>query len=327
MSYPFIQARNYHKGRLKKIRLIVIHDMESPEASNTAENVARWAAGSTAPDASWHYGVDNNSVVQSVKVSDTAWHAKGVNSDGIGIEHAGRVSQKRSDWLDAFSRAELALSAKLTAKLAKDHKIAIKHLSVAELKAGNTGFIGHLDATKAYSDGQGHTDPGVSFPWDVYITMVQAEYAALNKSPWTKKRISMVAAALAVAVGVFGGISQVNNPPAPRPPVATAHAPKVVYKAPPKKVLKPVIKVKTLGVFRLARGHWYAAPSTNPHSHSGAWAKDRAGVRLLQRAVGAQADGRIGKTTTAKIRAKQKALRVTVDGKAGPRTWSLLRLP
>ncbi|MFI6900521.1 hypothetical protein ACIBKY_04625 [Nonomuraea sp. NPDC050394] len=61
-----IQARYYTNGRLRPVRLIVMHSMEAPEKPTTAENVARWFATSS-PKTSAHVNVDNNSAVRSVE--------------------------------------------------------------------------------------------------------------------------------------------------------------------------------------------------------------------------------------------------------------------
>ena len=50
-TIPFVQARNYTRGRSNAIDLLVIHTMEAPEKPTTAENVANWFAGSSAPQA------------------------------------------------------------------------------------------------------------------------------------------------------------------------------------------------------------------------------------------------------------------------------------
>jgi hypothetical protein len=37
-----IQAKYYHRGRLRKVWILVVHSMESPEKPTTAEDVAAW---------------------------------------------------------------------------------------------------------------------------------------------------------------------------------------------------------------------------------------------------------------------------------------------
>ena len=185
---PFLQAKNFTPVPVSKdktnaslfdarVSLVVIHDMEYPEIPTAAEWCAQFFAGQggmTAPRASAHYSVDSDSVVQSVRERDVAWHAPGVNHNGIGIEHAGRAKQSREDWLDAYSRLELAMSAKLAAQICRRHAIPIRKLTPAEVKVGAKGFCGHVDATLAFATAGGHTDPGLNFPWDFYLALVSA---------------------------------------------------------------------------------------------------------------------------------------------------------
>jgi N-acetyl-anhydromuramyl-L-alanine amidase AmpD len=173
----FIQAKNYTKANRTSadIQVIVIHTAETPETATTAEAIASWAAGSQAPQASWHYGVDSDSIVQSVRDADVAWHAKQANRVGIGIEHAGRAAQSATQWDDDYSQAVLARSARLTASLCQKHSIPPRKLTPEELLAGKRGICGHYDVTLAYKTKGGHTDPGPQFPWDEYLAMVDAE--------------------------------------------------------------------------------------------------------------------------------------------------------
>jgi N-acetyl-anhydromuramyl-L-alanine amidase AmpD len=179
---PFIQAKNFNRSTRPNpphpIQLIVIHTMEAPEKPKTAFNVASWFAGPSAPQASAHFCVDDAQVIQCVLECDVAWHAPGANSNGIGIEHAGYASQTPEQWDDDYSKAVLANSAKLAAGLCKRFGIPIVRLSIDDLKAGKLGFCGHVDVTNAFSNGRGHVDPGVSFPWDSYLALVQAALAA-----------------------------------------------------------------------------------------------------------------------------------------------------
>lgn len=174
----FIQARNYTKGPRTKgaIRLIVIHDMEAPETKNTAENVARWFAGSTAPQASAHYCCDNDSTVQCVRDADIAWHAPGANANGIGIELSGYAKQTRTDWLDPYSKQMLDTQViPLVAQLCKLYSIPAVWLLPSQVKAGKKGICGHIDVTRAFPERHGsHTDPGPGFPRDYLIKSVKS---------------------------------------------------------------------------------------------------------------------------------------------------------
>ena len=177
MNIPFIGARHFTAGRGgNKPRLIVIHTMETPENNGRAYQVAQWFAGTSSPQASAHYMVDNAEVYQSVKEEDTAWAVDdfGLNQQSISIEHAGYASQSPTQWQDSYSKAELTLSAGLAAQIAARWSIPAVKLSPADILAGKSGFCGHADITAAKKIAGGHTDPGVSFPWDIYLTAVKA---------------------------------------------------------------------------------------------------------------------------------------------------------
>lgn len=171
-NYKLIPARWFTRGRIKPVQLLVIHSAETPEMDNTAENVARYFA-TTETKASAHFTVDRNSVVQSVQLSDTAWHCKNANANGIGIEHAGRAKQTEAEWLDSYGIAMLDLSAKLCAELCDEYDIPP---TLAEFAGPNdprvvkAGFTGHRDVPNHGS----HWDPGPGFPMAYYLGRVTA---------------------------------------------------------------------------------------------------------------------------------------------------------
>jgi N-acetyl-anhydromuramyl-L-alanine amidase AmpD len=178
VTYPFIGAKHFTPGRNNnKIRLIVVHTMETPENRGRAYQVAQWFAGPSSPQASAHYMVDNAEVFQSVKDTDTAWAVDDfeLNQQSISIEHAGEAAQTPADWQDAYSQAELSMSATLAAQLAKEYNIPIVKLSPADILAGKAGFCGHIDITEAKKIVGGHTDPGTNFPWTEYLAKVQSQ--------------------------------------------------------------------------------------------------------------------------------------------------------
>lgn len=173
----FIQARNYTRGPRTKgpIKWIVLHDMEAPEKGETAENVAKWFAGKTAPQASAHYCCDNNSTVRCVWDSDIAWAAPGANAQGLHIECAGYAKQGRTDWLDGYSKAMLDTQViPLVARLCKKYTIPAVKLTPQQVAAGKRGICGHLDVTRAFPGKGTHVDPGPNFPWDYVIAGVKA---------------------------------------------------------------------------------------------------------------------------------------------------------
>lgn len=176
---PFIQAKNYNLlfPKNRTITVIVIHTMEYPEKPTGAEWCADFFAGRngmTAPKASAHYCVDQDSVVQCVRDSDIAWHAPGCNHNGIGVEHNGYARKSAGEWIEDLSWRTLDMSARLCAKLAKLYAIPLVKLTPAQLVQKEHGFCGHVDATGAFpGPGRTHTDPGPGFPWSHYLSLVK----------------------------------------------------------------------------------------------------------------------------------------------------------
>lgn len=170
-----VTARWFHKGRISPIRLIVVHSMEWTETTTTAEDCARMFA-TMNRQASAHVCVDSNSAVRCVADKDTAWAAPGANADGLQMELAGFARQKRDDWLDNYGQDLLAQAAAVAAGWCRLHKIPVKLLSRAELKAGKKGFTSHADVSAVYKRSD-HTDPGSGFPWDVFLNLVREHLA------------------------------------------------------------------------------------------------------------------------------------------------------
>lgn len=167
----YVTPAHYYPTRERRLRLIVIHTMESPETDDTAENVAAWFAGPTAPLASAHACVDNNSVVLCLPPTATAWAAPGANADGYQIEQAGRAAQGIAGWNDSYSQSMLRLSAAHARQIAQAAGIPLVHLTDAQLAAGAAGFVGHDQVSRVYKKSD-HTDPGPDFPWTQYMTLV-----------------------------------------------------------------------------------------------------------------------------------------------------------
>jgi N-acetyl-anhydromuramyl-L-alanine amidase AmpD len=147
--------------------------MESDEKGDTAENVAQWFR-NPGSKVSAHYCVDADSIVQCVRDQDVGWHAPGANSDGIGIEHAGRAKQTGRDWSDAYSTAMLERSATLVAELCRKYKIPVAWLYAADLIAGKRGITPHVAVSKAFKRSS-HWDPGEGFPVERYLALVRAK--------------------------------------------------------------------------------------------------------------------------------------------------------
>lgn len=180
---------HYYEGRNEDLRLIVIHTMEAPESPKTAENIAAYFA-SGAVVASAHACVDQDSVVVCLPPSDTAFAAPGANACGYQIEHAGYASQDGAGWGDAASQSMLKLSAAHAREIALAAGIPLKHLTNAELAAGEAGFVGHNQVSDVYKRSD-HWDPGPDFPWGQYMDLVNNGEAATEETPIVQEEDTM----------------------------------------------------------------------------------------------------------------------------------------
>lgn len=175
--WPFVPARNFTPtgNKRRKVRVIVIHDMEWPETKTAAEDCARYFA-TTTTQASAHICVDSDSIIQCVRDNDVAWAAPGCNNDGIQIEMAGYARQTREQWMDPYSTLVIDRTADATAQYCLKYNIPVRHLSNDELRAGRSGIIGHYQASAVYRKST-HGDPGPGFPWDFFMERVNQHYA------------------------------------------------------------------------------------------------------------------------------------------------------
>lgn len=180
--WPFVAAKHFKKvdGPPRRVRVIVIHDMEAPEKGETAENVARYFATTSTP-ASAHVCIDSNSIVQCVHDRDIAYAAPGCNSDGIQIELAGYGKQSRGEWLDQYGVQMLALASDAVAQYCLKYGIPAVHLTDDSLRKGMSGIVGHAQVSRVYKKSD-HTDPGANFPWDVFVALTKAQLAKRKRA-------------------------------------------------------------------------------------------------------------------------------------------------
>lgn len=181
MTIPFLQARHFRSGRTEPVRCVVIHTAEIGESLQGAEALQK-ACSTSVRVASWHYAVDADSVTQSVREADTAFHAPGLSHCSVGIEHAGRAKQTDAEWNDEFSIRMLELSAELTAGICSRHGIPCVRIGVDEVRDGHAGICGHADVSKAFGKSS-HWDPGPSFPWAHYMERVLHHARRLDTEP------------------------------------------------------------------------------------------------------------------------------------------------
>lgn len=173
---PFIPAKHFHRGRRRNSRiLLVVHDMEVYDSATTAENVARFFQRGTVT-ASAHFCSDGNSSVQSVLVGDTAFAAPGANADGVHFELAGKARMTQAQWLaedDVLTQASMIAADVVVGLRRFGINIPIVKGTTADVRNLRwSGFCGHYEVTDAFKKSS-HTDPGVGFPWHVFLPKVE----------------------------------------------------------------------------------------------------------------------------------------------------------
>ena len=138
MNFKQCNSTNYKAGRTSGIKYVVIH--YTANNGDTAKNNADYFANNKNLSASAHYFVDENSVWQSVKDTDTAWHCGANtykhpycrNSNSIGIE---LCSRKDSSGNYYFKDATVKNAVELTKSLMSKYNIP------------DTNVIRHYDVT------------------------------------------------------------------------------------------------------------------------------------------------------------------------------------
>jgi hypothetical protein len=136
---------------------------------------------------SCHAFADSNGVLVEVRDEDRSHSARmHGNEIGLQLELCG-TAQTREQWLDSTSKATLRFAAMWVAEKCKAYGLAVRRLSIAEVRAAyfgptkSKGICGHGDVTIAYPEDRGdHTDPGPNFPWDIFLSWVSEELAKLN---------------------------------------------------------------------------------------------------------------------------------------------------
>ena len=178
-EYPdlkWVPPKSWTDANRTSVQLIVMHTTEGSAHGQSAEDGAAYDARRT-DGTSTHYFHDNTTTVQCVRTADQAHTARSQgNRRGIQHELCTRAAASVQTWANDYHVAMLRRAAKQAARDARKWGIPVRHLTVAQVAAGEKGFCGHWDITRAFpQDGGSHTDPGPNFPWSRFLDMVRAE--------------------------------------------------------------------------------------------------------------------------------------------------------
>lgn len=147
-------------------RLVVVHDTGNSSSSRYDE--ANYAATRTDPLRFWtsaHAYIDKGGVLGSLPLNLRAWSAFSyANANGFHIEICLR---------DLHDGAALTHAAAIVRDLCQAAGIPMRHLTPAQIAAGERGICGHADITNAHIDQNDHLDPDhEGFDWPAFMTMV-----------------------------------------------------------------------------------------------------------------------------------------------------------
>jgi N-acetyl-anhydromuramyl-L-alanine amidase AmpD len=188
VPYQFVESPHRIRMPGRPIDVVVVHTMEIAERPDAAAICARWFQ-SPVSQVSAHYCVDAGTIIQCVREPDVAWHARGGNTNSIGVELAGFARQTTREWGDAYSTALLARASTLVADICRRRRIPVRWLVADDLRAARRGITGHVEVSRAYGRSD-HWDPGPGFPIETFLDRVRrAQQQARRARATPQKRV------------------------------------------------------------------------------------------------------------------------------------------
>jgi hypothetical protein len=178
MTYPYVGpvAHDSGNGNLPVIR-VVVHCTAGGADATGASGTARYFRMEEATGSA-HAIADNDETLTCAYDTVVCWHAP-PNPHSLGIELCCTLSnQGKGHWALANHVAMMKRGAKWVAEKCIKHKIPVRKLTVAQVRAGYKGICGHGDVTLAFGQSS-HTDPERYFPWDQFMGFVQDAYDAI----------------------------------------------------------------------------------------------------------------------------------------------------
>ena len=212
-------------GRRSRTSFVAIHTQEG--GSGDAVGLANYCAGA---GVSYNVACDDERTVQMVEPANAPWAA--VNANGVAYHICGAgtyASWSRNRWLskDASDGLDedkmLWRMAKAAAAACKDFGVPVRKVGANSYSDGNwptaNGICGHVAFG---SQGGGHHDPGLSFPWDVFVGRVNSYLApkvvpnlidteAKVAAAWIGKRITSGEASIRQNGKKIGAFAKFEN--------------------------------------------------------------------------------------------------------------------
>ncbi|MFI5769568.1 peptidoglycan-binding protein [Streptomyces sp. NPDC051658] len=292
---------NFAAGRSAKIDKVIVHVTQGSYAGSIS-----WFQNPTA-EVSAHYVVrsSDGEITQTVRDSDTAYHARSANASALGIEHEGFIDDP-SWFTDTMYRSSAALTTYLCDRYG--------------IPKDRAHIIGHSEAP-----GNDHTDPGPYWDWTRYMQLVGGDTGggdradglsfaayATQQSGSTGAQVKAVQQLLNDQGYTAGAVDGSFGP--------TTKTAVTAYQTARGLDADGVVEART----------WTALLSAGatPSLQQGASGD---GVKRLQRSLTAAlgstvgVDGSFGPATVSAVRGYQTSRGLTADGVVGPDTWAALQ--
>lgn len=182
-----IQSPNYSSRGGKKVRLLVVH---TAEGARTVESLGAWFS-QPARGVSSHAGIDDKRIETYVPYDMAAWTARGANAIADQVELCGFAKWTREQWINEHPKM-LELLAGWLKERATARGIPLRKLTPAQVAAGESGVIAHVDWTVGMKDGT-HTDCGTEFPWDHVMALATGGAPTPKDVPMAVERYTLPA--------------------------------------------------------------------------------------------------------------------------------------
>lgn len=179
-----IWSPNRYVGAAVDCRWLVIHTQQGRGSARSLANYCKQAAA----EVSYHDAVDELEMIQMVAYADAPWSAGNANTVAEHMCFGGSFAEwTRAQWLDPDKDGDginqdqmLWRGASWAAWRAQVNEIPIRWVSDG-VPPASRGITGHVNLG---AWGGGHTDPGPTFPKDIFIERVQSLIDGDSNTVW-----------------------------------------------------------------------------------------------------------------------------------------------
>jgi hypothetical protein len=205
-----IPSPNYHPGRLRAVRVAILHTAQTPCAVGRARGIAGYLS-AAGRGASTHYAVDPGETVGQVDEQDTAWATPSANADGVQVEQAGYAEFGSGAFIPVdnvaarqaygtvwpgwdhpeMRRMIVEQTVPLLVAICRRHNLPAVLLEPADLQdPGRRGITDHVRCSHAF--GGDHWDCGGHYPMAEVVELVAAQLSGRPSPPVESTEDAMI---------------------------------------------------------------------------------------------------------------------------------------